>query len=136
MAAGSVGFFEGSVATWARQAAGGDEALWKEFEEANGAVVAATREFASWLKTDLRPRSNGKYAIGEASFLAKLRHEEMVELPLAELLAKGQAQLDKDYAAFVETARKIDPQKSPAAVMAALSDTHPTAEKLVPSVVH
>jgi len=134
MAAGSVGFFEGSVATWAKQAAGGDEALWKEFEEANGAVVAATKEFAAWLKTDLRPRSNGKYAIGEANFLAKLRHEEMVELPLAELLAKGQAQLDKDYAAFVETARKIDPKKSPAAVMAALSDTHPTAEKLVPSI--
>ena len=134
MAAGSVGFFEGSVATWAKQAAGGDQALWKEFEEANGAVVAATKEFAAWLKTDLRPRSNGKYAIGEANFLAKLRHEEMVELPLAELLARGQAQLDKDYAAFVETARKIDPKKSPAAVMAALSDTHPTAEKLVPSI--
>ena len=134
MAEGSVGFFEGSVPTWARQAAGGDEALYKEFEEANRAVIAATVEFAAWLKNDLRPRSKGVYAIGEAHFLAKLRHEEMVELPLAELLARGEAQLEKDHAAFVETARKIDPKKSPAAVMTALSDTHPTAEKLIPSV--
>jgi uncharacterized protein (DUF885 family) len=133
-AQGSIGFFEGSVATWAKQAAGDDTALLEEFEEANGAVVAATREFVAWLEKDLKPRSTGKYAIGEANFLAKLKHEEMVEMPLAELLAKGQAQLDKDYAAFVETARKISPKKSPAAVMKSLSDTHPKPAQLIPSV--
>jgi uncharacterized protein (DUF885 family) len=134
LAQGSIGFFEGSVATWAKKAAGDDAALFKEFEEANGAVVTATREFAAWLDKDLKPRSNGAYAIGEANFLAKLKHEEMVEMPLAELLAKGQAQLDKDYAAFVETARKISAKKSPAAVMKSLSNTHPKPAQLIPSV--
>ncbi|HWM86749.1 MAG TPA: DUF885 domain-containing protein [Kofleriaceae bacterium] len=133
-AQGSIGFFEGSVATWAKQAAGGDAALWKEFEEANRAVVDAMREFASWLEKDLLPRSKGHYAIGEAHFLAKLEHEEMVSIPLAELLAKGEAQLEKDYAAFVATARKIDPRKSAAKVMASLSDTHPKEAELIPSV--
>lgn len=133
-AQGSVGFYTGQVATWARQAAGDDAALWKEFEEANRAVVAATGEFATWLEKDLLPRSKGSYAIGEANFLAKLKHEEMIELPLAELLAKGEAQLEKDYAAFVETARQINPKKSPAAVMALLSDTHPAPDQLIPSV--
>ena len=58
----------------------------------------------------------------------------MVELPLDELLARGEAQLDKDHAAFVETARRIDPAKTPAEVMKSLSDEHPTAEDLIPSV--
>ena len=134
MTKGSVGFFEGSVAAWAKDAAGKDGRLLADFEGANASVIAATRAFAAWLETDLKPRSDGRYAIGPAHFLAKLKHEEMVELPLPELLARGEAQLAKDYAAFVETARRVDPGKSPAEVMKGLSDDHPTADDLIPSV--
>jgi hypothetical protein len=97
-------------------------------------VVKATRELAAWLETDLLARSKGSYAIGEANFLAKLKYDDMVELPLDALLARGQAQLDKDHAAFIETARRIDPAKTPAEVMKSLSDEHPTAEDLIPSI--
>ena len=134
MCKGSAGFFEGAVARWAKDAAGGDAALLAEFEKANAAVVRQTRELASWLEQDLLPRSKGRYAIGAESFLAKLKYDEMVELPLEALLARGEAQLEKDHAAFVETARRIDPAKTPAAVMKTLSDEHPTAEDLLPSV--
>ena len=51
-----------------------------------------------------------------------------------ELLAIGEANLEKDYAAFVETAKKIDPSKTPAEVMKSLSNDHPTADDLIPSV--
>jgi hypothetical protein len=134
MAKGSVGFFDGSVATWAKGAAGQDVRLYEDFERANKAAIVAAKGFADWLEADLKPRSDGKYAIGAENFLAKLKYEEMVELPLAEVLAKGEAQLAKDYAAFVETARKIDPTKTPAQVMAGLSEDHPTADDLIPSV--
>lgn len=134
MAEGSAGFFEGSVATWAKGAAGSDVALWKEFEESNASVIAATKDFASWLEKELLPRSKGNYAIGEANFLAKLKHDDMVEMPLAALLAKGEAQLQKDYSAFVEAARRIDTAKTPAEIMTSLSETHPTPEGLVPAV--
>jgi uncharacterized protein (DUF885 family) len=134
MAKGSVGYFSGTVAEWAKQAAGSDTALWTEFERTNSQVVAATRDFASWLEKDLLPRSKGTYAIGAANFLAKMKHDDMVEMPLADLLAKGEAQLAKDHAAFVETAKKIDPSKTPAQVMKSLSDEHPTPEKLIPAV--
>ena len=134
MSKGSVGFFEGSVATWAKSAAGGDAALMAEFSTANAATIEAVRQFAAWLETDLKPRSTGKYAIGAEAFLAKMRYDEMVEIPLADLLAKGEAQLAKDYAAFVATARQIDPGKTPLAVMKQLSDDHPTAEGLIASV--
>ncbi|HEV8611623.1 MAG TPA: DUF885 domain-containing protein [Thermoanaerobaculia bacterium] len=134
MAKGSAGYFAGTVARWAKEAAGSDAALWKDFEQANAQVVAATRAFASWLEKDLLPRSKGSYAIGAANFLAKMKSDDMVEMPLAELLAKGEAQLAKDSAAFVETAKKIDPSKTPAQVMKSLSDEHPTPENLIPSV--
>jgi uncharacterized protein (DUF885 family) len=134
MCKGAAGFFEGSVARWAKDAAGDDAALFAEFQKANGAVVQETRALAAWLETDLLPRSKGRYAIGEESFLAKLKYDEMVELPLDALLAKGEAQLEKDHAAFLETARRIDPAKTPAEVMKSLSDEHPAAEDLLPSI--
>jgi len=134
MTKGSAGFFEGSVAAWAKGAAGSDTALLRDFTDANGRAVAAIRDFGSWLEKDLLPRSTGKYAIGEAHFLAKLKYDDMVEMPLPALLARGEAQLAKDYAAFVETARGIDPSKTPAQMMTALSDSHPTPDQLVPSV--
>ena len=131
---GSVGYFSGTVSDWAKEAAGSDAALAKEFADANGAVIAATRDFATWLEKDLLPRSKGNYAIGAANFLAKMKYDERVEMPLADLLAKGEAQLAKDYAAFVETAKRIDPSKTPAQVMKSLSDDHPTPEALIPTV--
>jgi uncharacterized protein (DUF885 family) len=134
MAKGSVGFFEGLVATWAREVAGQDKALLAAFEVSNTHVVAAIQQFLKWLEVDLKPRSTGRYAIGKDLFLAKLKAEEMVEMSLADLLAQGEANLDKDYRAFVETARRIDPKKTPAQVMESLSDDHPTAADLIPSV--
>lgn len=133
MAKGSAGFLQGGLAAWAKGAAGADAALLAEFTEANGRAVAAVSNFAAWLETDLAPRSNGKYAIGAENYAAKLRYDDMVEQPLAEVLAIGEANLAKDYAAFVETAKKIDPSKSPAEVMQSLSSEHPSAEDLIPS---
>lgn len=134
IAKGSTEFFRASVPAWAREAAGGDAALLAAFEAANAQVVAESREFAVWLERDLLPRSNGSYAIGAESFLRKLKYDEQVDMPLAALLAKGEAQLQKDYDAFVETARAIDPKRSAAEVMASLSTNHPTAADLLPAV--
>lgn len=134
MAKGSAGYFSGTVVRWAKEAAGSDPALWKEFEQTNAKVVDATKDFAAWLERDLLPRSKGSYAIGAANFLAKMKYDDIVEMSLADLLARGEAQLAKDYAAFVETAKKIDPSKTSAQVMKALSDEHPTPEMLIPAV--
>jgi uncharacterized protein (DUF885 family) len=124
MCKGSIGYFEGVVTQWAKEAAGNDAALLGEFQKANATVVAETRSLAAWLEKDLLPRSKGKYAIGEANYLAKLKYDDMVEMPIDELLARGQAQLEKDHAAFVETAH----------LMKSLSDEHPSADDLIPSV--
>jgi uncharacterized protein (DUF885 family) len=134
MAKGSAGYFEGTVAAWAKETAGSDAALLQSFDAANSKVVSATREFAAWLEKDLLPRSKGAYAIGPENFLAKMKWDDRVEMPLPALLAKGEAQLAKDYAAFVDTARRIDPSKTAAQVMKSVSDEHPTPEALIPTV--
>ncbi|MDE2506648.1 MAG: DUF885 domain-containing protein [Planctomycetota bacterium] len=134
MAKGSVGFFQGSVATWAHEAAGGDAALRASFDEQNKVVVEALKGFAHWLESDLKPRSKGAYAIGAEHFLAKLKYDDLVEITMPELLRRGEENLAKDYAAFVATAKQIDPSKTPLEVMKTLSDVHPTADDLIPSV--
>ena len=134
MAKGSLGFFEGPVAVWAAEAAGQDRKLLTEFQEWNARAIAAFREFTAWIETDLKPRSKGRFAIGKDLFLAKLKAEEMVDISLDKLLARGEANLEKDYQAFVATAKQIDPNKSPAEVMKSLSNQHPAAEDLIPSV--
>jgi hypothetical protein len=134
MAKGTSGFFAGPVATWARDAAGSDAALLAEFDAASTAAIAASRGFVDWLERDLLPRSHGSYALGEARYLELLRDEEMVELPLADLLAKGEANLAKDHDAFVATAKRIDPKRTASQVMTLLGDSHPTPEDLIAAV--
>ena len=133
MSKGAAGFFNASVADWAKEAAGSDTALLAEATQAREKAAAAMTDFNAWLEKDLAPRSSGAYAIGAANFSAKLRYDDMIEEPLSEVLARGEANLAKDYAAFVDTAKKIDPTKTPAEVMKSLSDKHPTAEDLIPS---
>lgn len=133
MAGGSVGFFRKTVADWAKQAAGPDQALLQQFTKANDAAAKAVEQAAAWLKKDLLPQSKGAYAIGAENFSKKLAYDEMVDLPLDRVLAIGEANLEKDYRDFVDTAKKIDPTKSPSEVMKSLEKDHPTAQSLIPS---
>jgi uncharacterized protein (DUF885 family) len=134
IASGSVGFFHGTVAEWARTAAGNDTVSWREFSADNDSAAAAMDAAAKWLTRDLLPRSKGRYAIGAETFAAKLRYEEMVDTPLDSLLAIGEANLRKDHDALVAMAREIDPGKTTAQVIAGLADDHPTADSLIPFV--
>jgi len=134
MAGGSVGFFRGAVAGWAKSSAAGDTALLREFTISNDSAAEAMAAATEWLKHDLLPRSKGRYAIGARAFADKLHYDEMVDIPLDRLLAIGEANLKKDHDAFVAVARQIDSSKTPAQVMASLADDHPTAANLIPFV--
>ena len=133
VAGGSSGFFRDSVPSWARDAAGSDAKLLQEFTAANAAAQKAMETAAAYLRNDLLPKSTGAFAIGATNFSSKLYYEEMVEVSLDRVLAIGEANLEKDYRAFVETAKKIDPGKTPAQVMTMLSDNYPPEANLVSS---
>ena len=89
-----------------------DKALLAEFKQANDAVIAALAEYKKWLQDDLLKRSNGDFAIGAETYRKKLAADEMIELPLDELLAIAERDLRKNQAAFAETARAIDPKRA------------------------
>ena len=125
LADGSTGFFKDTIAAWAKDAAEGDDALLKTFAAVNTPAADSMREAAAWLKKDLLPKSTGNYAIGSENFRRKLLYDDMVDLPLDKLLAIGETNLAKDYAAFVETARRIAPGKTPMQAMNVLNEDHP-----------
>ena len=131
IAEGSVGFFKGDVAKWAKESAGTDTAALRALTAVNDSVVAAMQSASAWLKKDLKPRSKGSYAIGAKAFADKLMYDEMVDIPLDRLLALGEANLQKDYDDFVATAKLVAPGKTPQAAMASLESDHPTPENLI-----
>ncbi|AMV29834.1 hypothetical protein VT84_35905 [Gemmata sp. SH-PL17] len=131
VAKGSVSFFRNDLPAWAKDAAGKDKKLFAEFEAANKPVIEAFEAAAKWIETELLPKSKGKYAIGAEAFVKKLETEEMLDVPLDKLLAIGEANLKRDQEAFVATAKKIDPKRTPAEVLATLNEDHPKPEDLV-----
>jgi uncharacterized protein (DUF885 family) len=133
MGEGSIGFYRETVRDWAKEAAGKDASLFNEFSTANDAVVKSLTETVAWMKKDLLPKSKGTYALGSETFAKQLLYEEMVDIPLDKLLAIGEANLKRDEEAFRTVAGKIDDKKTPAEVMKALSDDHPTEADLIPS---
>jgi len=131
VAKGSVGFFKTDLPLFAKTAAGADAKLLAEFTAANAVVMKEFEDAAVWVEKDLLPRAKGKYAIGADTFIKKLAYEEMSDIPLAKLLAIGEANLKKDKEAFVATAKKIDPKLTPQEVLTRLGDDHPKPEDLV-----
>jgi len=110
-----------------------DTALVTEFTRVNDATIAELKNYQSWLQQDLLPRSNGTFAIGAENYRLKLLYDEMVDVPLPRLLQIGYDQLHKDQAAFVETARRIDAEKTPEEVLKELEKDHPSADNLLSS---
>lgn len=108
-----------------------DQALLDEFKTTNAAVVAALGDYKKWLQEDLLKRSAGDFAIGPDTYAKKLAADEMIELPLEQLLAIAEKDLRQNQAAFVETARRIDPARPPLQVLQKVQADHPPAAKLL-----
>lgn len=106
----------------------------KAFLEANAKLVATTEAYAKWLKDDFRPRATGNYAIGADAYQRMLADDEMVDIPLNDLVTAGEDELTRLQADFAKTAHQIDPNHSPAEVSAALNRDHPSAEQLLPTI--
>jgi uncharacterized protein (DUF885 family) len=100
-------------------------------EAASAAVVTALVDYKSWLQQTLLPQSNGAFAYGADTYRARLWDDEMIDTPLDDLLAIARADLAKNQAAFAEAARLIDPNATPAEVLAGLQRDHPAPGDLV-----
>ena len=128
---GNVDFFQTTVPEAFAEVK--NKTLLAEFKSSNEGAIAALKDYLSWLQKDLLPRSKGAFAIGLQTYRLKLLYDEMVDVPLPRLLKIGYAQLRKDQRAFIETARRIDRNKSPEEVLKDVEKDHPSATELIPA---
>jgi uncharacterized protein (DUF885 family) len=131
MAKGSLSFFRDTVPNWVKSAAGNDMGAITAFNTENRKVTTAFQMTADYLEKELLAVSSGNYAIGAQTYAKKLAFEELVDTPLPRLLEIGEANLERDYDAFVRTAKLIDASKTPAEVMRALANEHPSEDRLI-----
>lgn len=108
------------------------EALRADLESARHAARAAVVGFLQDLKERYLPDATNDYAIGEAKFLRMLRTGELVDMPLAAVLAVGERDLARNLEAAREAARQIDPRRTPREIADELKRDHPSAEELIP----
>ncbi len=126
---GNRGFFQEAVPEAFKEVK--DKALLAEFKTANDAVIAALADYKKWLQSDLLKRSNGDFAFGEDTYRKKLAADEMIDVPLDQLLATAERDLKKNQALFAEAAKRIDPKRTPQQVLAVVEADHPPAGKLL-----
>jgi uncharacterized protein (DUF885 family) len=126
---GDVSFFQNDVPK--AFAAATDEKAKADFARSNAAVIQALKEYGTWLRSDLLPRSNGDFKLGADTFRKKLLYDEMVDLPLDRLLDVASADLHKNQADFAAVAKEIDPAKTPQQVLAELGALHPAPDQLL-----
>jgi Bacterial protein of unknown function (DUF885) len=131
-ARGTEGYLRDTVASWAKDAAGDDPILWADFQRANITAIAATQDLQHWLTKTVLPKSTGTWAIGPRGYVTMLKHAEFISTPLEELLAQGEAQLQKDRLLFLETAKDIDSNRTAEEVFTSLAEQHPSARELLP----
>ncbi len=108
-----------------------DAALQAQFKASNEVVLAALQSYRSAMEGGTLAHPSGSYAIGAKIFERMLALQELSPITLAQYERVGEDALKKTRAEFVETARSIDPAKSPAAVAAALGAQHPSADDLL-----
>ncbi len=128
---GIVSFFEHDVPLAFKDVK--DSALQNEFKQTNAAVIKELNAWLAWMKSDLLPKSGGDYKLGADNYRKKLLYDEMVDIPLDKLLEIGYADLRRNQQAFRDTAKKIDPKKTPQQILDDAEKDHPTADHLLQS---
>lgn len=126
---GVISFFEHDVPLAFADAH--DTGLKQHLSETNAAVIAALKNYLSWLKADLLAQSNGDFRIGAETFQKKLQYDEMVDVPLDKLLEIGWADMRRNQQQFAQVSKQLEPGKDPRAVLMQLGENHPPPDHLI-----
>ncbi|MBS0580052.1 MAG: DUF885 domain-containing protein [Proteobacteria bacterium] len=95
-----------------------------ELAQADEAAARAMDGLRSWLQGE-RGRATQNFAMGEPLFLAMLRSTEDVEIPVAQLLAAGRADLERNTQALQAACARYLPRGTLAACVARMSAHKP-----------
>jgi len=105
-------------------AAVSDTAAQQELAAASAAAATAMEGLKSWLEQQ-RGQSGGNFALGEPLFLEMLKATEGIELPLAQLIAVGRSDLERNTAALRQACAQVLPRGTLSACVAHMSADKP-----------
>jgi len=105
---------DGALPEWGVEAAGVDVRLREDFKLALERAVRSLDLGTEWLESSLLPVATGDPVLGRESFALKLLFEEVSEIPLPELSALAGRRLEESRSSFLELARRLAPDRSPA----------------------
>ena len=106
-------------------------ALKTEFEKVNQTAVTAYQQFLEYLQTGLAPLSQGNFALGAENFQKKLLYDEMVDIPIKELLKIGNTEMRRVQSLFTQAANIIDSTKTPLQVLQTIKQNYPAAGQVI-----
>jgi uncharacterized protein (DUF885 family) len=110
-----------------------DPTLLAQFQTSNAAALSALKDYARYIRVSVLQKARGGFALGLSNFQYLANLDNAQAIPVARLLAVGEAALAHDKATFIATAKKIDPNHNPQQVFATLKNDHPTADTLLPT---
>jgi uncharacterized protein (DUF885 family) len=88
-------------------------------------------EYVAWLETDVIPTASDDYAIGGDNIARRYRSEDMIDRPLAGLLALGEREMARTQEEFREAAARLDPKRDAQLVWRDVRRDHPGRGELV-----
>lgn len=103
------------------------------FISANENTVESMKEYLTFLREDLLPRSNGKYAIGKELFEFKLKNDHMLDLDSMRLLNIGKKILKETEKNIGTLSKSIDPTKSWQEIVDECKKNHPSKDEVLSS---
>jgi uncharacterized protein (DUF885 family) len=102
------------------------------FNKANERAISEIRAYVQWLKETRLPKADENYALGRDKFSRMIREGELINLSPEKVLEFGLQELRREQQIFAESAKRIDPSKTPIEVFKAIQKDHPTAKNLLP----
>ena len=101
-----------------------DDALQARFKASNAAAIKASQDLADWLKAQ-KPHATQAFALGAEKFSKMLHATERVDLPLDQLKAIGESDLQRNLAALKQACDQFTAGKSLKACVAKESADKP-----------
>lgn len=107
-----------------------DGRLLNEFQQANLSVLVELDNFLQFLENDLLPRSKGNFAVGEKEIAAIIDAEEMIDVPVKDILARCYRDLERTESQIKELEEQLNPGLTSQEIKGRLQANHPAREAL------
>ncbi len=125
-------YYEGDVTTQSKPALDADPALAERFGVVVPALLAAVDRMVAWVAAH-EEKATDDFALGEAKFLEMLRANEGLEIDLAALEAMAEENYRANHAAYVATAKAIDPNKTTEEVTKMVAEERLGPDEVIPT---